>query len=566
MKPLYHFLLPIFLLLLSPVVSFSQAPESILFTKVNGVVLDQNNDPVANASISRLNSFREVETNADGTFTIEAGPGDVLRCSALFKKTIDYRIEGDPELTIVMDTDVDLLEEVVVIKEKERELKNTAFGVKRGKGVGYRAFQAEQYISVADIDLTTVLTKVPEIVAVGSGVNFSFGLRKNQSINSAPVLMVLDGIPVDQSIVNVINPMDVASITVLNSLAGTVRYGALGAGGVILIETKMAAALKDKKEAPDLTLKEQPRDYFERPKLAQTYFNETTPDYLGALNAAKTFEEAKQIYSRLYNEPRNSTLYFLMDCSDYFNKWDALYSYKILSEVFSRADDNPKVLKSVAYQLEQYGLPKHAKYVYERLVELQPDHAQGYRDLALIYGQTGQYNLAKSLYVQMINNSIPNVDFSEVKGSVVTEFKHFLIQNKRKVKTNDIPNDFLVANTIPKTRLVLEWTDPLSEFEVQFVGPEKNNFEWNHTVFNGSEFIEKEIEDGFGMKEFEIDKAPNGEWLVNIKNYKTENSASRTYVRYTFYKNYGYPTEKKKSVLIPLDKIEEKIMLDTFMN
>jgi tetratricopeptide (TPR) repeat protein len=220
----------------------------------------------------------------------------------------------------------------------------------------------------------------------------------------------------------------------------------------------------------------------------------------------------------------------------------------------------------VAYQLEQNGLLKHAKYVYERLIELKPDHAQSYRDLALIYTQTGEYELAKSLYVQMINNSIPNVDFTELKRSLITEFKHFLIQKKRKINLDGIPNDFLVASTIPKTRLVLEWTDPMSEFEVQFVGPEKNYFAWNHTVFNSSEFIENEIEDGFGMREFEIDTAPNGEWLVNIKNIKTENSSGHTYVRYTFYKDYGFPSEKKKSVLIPLDKIDEKIILDTFMN
>ncbi|MEM7185329.1 MAG: TonB-dependent receptor plug domain-containing protein [Bacteroidota bacterium] len=566
MKRLQLFSYSLVFFLLTPFVLYSQAPESILFTTVTGVVLDQDNNPVANASIARLNSLRETETNADGTFIIEAGPGDVLRCSALFKKTTDFEVEGESELTIVMKTDVDLLDEVILMREKERELKNTAFGVKRGKSLGYRARSAEQFISVADIDMTTVFQKIPELVTVGNGTNFSFGLRKNQSINSAPVLVVLDGVPMAQNIVNMINPLDVASITVLNSLAGTVRYGSLGTGGVILIETKMAASLNDKEIQIDRRLKEQARDYAETPKLATTYFSETTPDYLGALNKASSFEQARNIYARLHNEPRENMLYFLMDCSDYFTKWDALYSYKILSEVFSQADDNPKVLKSVAYQLEQYGLPKHAKYVYERLVELQPDHAQSYRDLALIYGQTGEYELAKSLYVQMINNNIPNVDFSEVKRSVVTEFKHFLIQKKRKVDTRDIPNDFLVASTIPKTRLVLEWTDPLSEFEVQFVGPEKNNFEWNHTVFNSSEMIESEIEDGFGMREFEIDTAPNGEWLVNIKNIKTENSAGRTYVRYTFYKDYGFPSEEKKSVLIPLDKIDEKIILDTFMN
>ncbi|MEL6810100.1 MAG: tetratricopeptide repeat protein [Bacteroidota bacterium] len=255
-----------------------------------------------------------------------------------------------------------------------------------------------------------------------------------------------------------------------------------------------------------------------------------------------------------------------MDCSDYFRKWDLFYSYKILSEVYYRADSNPKILKSLAFQLEQNKMLKHAKYVYERLIEIQPGDAQSYRDLALIYSKTGELKTAKALYIQMINNSIPKVDFTEIKPTIITEFKHFLLMNKRKIKVDDIPNDFLVASTIPKTRLVLEWTDPMSDFEVQFVGPEKNNFSWNHSVYSDSEFLKNEIEDGFSLREFEIDKAPNGEWLVNIKNKKTDDTAGRTYLRYTFYKNYGFPSEKKKSVLIPLDKIDEKIILDTFLN
>jgi len=566
MKHLPNLLLLIFGLLISTSSLNAQAPESSIYFSISGVVLDQQKKPIPNASISKLNSLRETTTKDDGTFFLEATLGDILRFSALFKKTSEITVTSDSKLEIIMKTDVDLLDEVVLLRKEEDEFRNTAFGKKLKRTLGYEAKSVTHLISSADIDLTTVLRKIPEIATNGNGMNFSFGLRRSQSINSTPILIILDGIPVDQNIVNFINPVDISSITLLKSLASTVRYGTLGAGGVILIETKLSAGSNDEPEIKAPILAEQTRDYKEEPKIAEAYFSATTPDYMNVLNLATNFDEAKNLYARLYKERRSNSLYFLMDCSEYFQKWDARFSYKILSEVFSRANDNPKILKSIAYQLEASKLPKHAKYVYEKLIELQPDHAQSYRDLALIYSQTGEYELAKTLYIQMINNSIPNVDFTELKSSIVTEFKHFLIQKKRKINLKGIPNDFLVASTIPKTRLVLEWTDPLSDFEVQFVGPEKNYFSWNHSVFSSSNFIESELEDGFSMREFEIDTAPNGEWLVNIKNKKTENSAGRTYLRYTFYKNYGFPSEEKKSVLIALDKIDEKIILDTFMN
>jgi len=566
MRYLPNFLLLIFGLIISTSTLHAQALESSIYFSISGVVIDQQKKPIPNASISKLNSLRETTTKDDGTFFLEATLGDILRFSALFKKASEITVTSDSKLEIIMKTDVALLEEVVLLRKEEDEFRNTAFGKKRKRTLGYEAKSVTHLISGADIDLTTVIQKIPGMNTNGNGMNFSFGLQRSQSINPSPILIILDGIPVDQNIVNFINPADIASITLLKSLASTVRYGTLGAGGVLLIETKLGAGLDEEPETEAPKLAEQTRDYKEDPKIAEAYFSETTPDYMNVLNLAGNFDEAKSLYVRLYKEKRSNSLYFLMDCSDYFQKWDALYSYKILSEVFSRAKDNPKILKSIAYQLEASELPKHAKYVYEKLIELQPDHAQSYRDLALIYSQTGEYELAKTLYIQMINNSIPNVDFTELKSSIVTEFKHFLIQKKRKINLKGIPNDFLVASTIPKTRLVLEWTDPMSDFEVQFVGPEKNYFSWNHSVFNSSNFIESELEDGFSMREFEIDNAPNGEWLVNIKNKKTENSAGRTYLRYTFYKNYGFPSEEKKSVLIALDKIDEKIILDTFMN
>ena len=566
MKHLQKFCLLIFTVFIGGATVLAQAPESAIFFNISGVVLDQDDNPVAKASISKLNSLTEAQTKDDGTFLIEASPGDVLKFSALFKKSSEVTITNDANIQVVLKTDVDLLDEVVLARKEEEKFKNTAFGKKRRSSLGYESRSVTHLVNDIDIDLTTVFKKIPELYTSGSGTNFGFGLRRARGINPSPVLIVLDGVPVASNIVNTLDPKNIASITLLKSLASTVRYGSLGAGGVILIETKLASAQKEDELNEEMQLKEQEKNYSDNPQLAESYFSATTPDYISVLNTATNFEQAKSLYKRLYDERESTSLYFLMDCSEYFQQWDALYSYKILSEIFSRGNANPKILRSIAFQLEESKLPNHAKYVYERIIEIQPDHAQSYRDLALIYAQTGEYELAKSLYIQMINNSIPNVDFSEIKKSIVTEFKHFLIQKKRKINLKGIPNDFLVANTVPKTRLVIEWTDPLSDFDVQFVGPEKNNFEWNHSVFTSSNFIENELEDGFSMREFEIDSAPNGEWLVNIKNNKTENSAGRTYLRYTFYKNFGFPSEEKKSVLIALDKIDEKIILDSFMN
>ncbi|MEL6810068.1 MAG: TonB-dependent receptor plug domain-containing protein, partial [Bacteroidota bacterium] len=297
------------LMLLCPILLGAQSFEPEPIMRLTGVVVDEENKPIANASIAKLNSLKETETDENGTFTIDASPGDILRCSALFKETEEVTITGNPIIEVVLKPDMGLLEEVLLIKKKEEEVKNTAFGKKRGVSLGYEANNvASQFISPIDVDMTTVIRKIPGIDFSGNGLDFSFSLRKNKGINPTPVLVVLDGVPVDQNIVNFIDPSTIASLTILRSLAATVRYGTLGVGGVMLIETKMAASLKEEPEPQPVKLSEQERNYKDELKLAQAYFSETTPDYLHTLSKAQNFEEARKIYTRLSKEPRSNTL------------------------------------------------------------------------------------------------------------------------------------------------------------------------------------------------------------------------------------------------------------------
>ncbi|MEL6810101.1 MAG: carboxypeptidase-like regulatory domain-containing protein [Bacteroidota bacterium] len=552
---------------LLPFLMVSQSQSIDTGNTISGIVLDEDNNPIPKASISIENSFRETESGEDGTFTIAGNEGDILKCTALFKKSVQIQVALDQPLRIVLKPDIELLDEVVLLKKREEELVNTAFGKKKRSSVGYQTKALADFISPADVDMTSVIKKIPDFIWTDDGVNFSFGLRRGLgSITRSEVLLVVDDVPVSQSFLRTLDPSRIESATLLKSLAATVKYGTLGNGGVLLIETKMMASFKKNGaiERPQLLV--QGNEYTEQLKLAQTYFLETTPNYLDQLNTATSFQEAKEIYGQLGKDPENNTLFFYIDCADYFEKWDIAFSYQLLSQLVGRANNNPKVLRTIAYRLEENGQLSQAKYIYERILEIRPDQAQSYRDLALIYTKTQELEVAKALYIQMLNNSVPNVDFSKLHSTLANEFQHFVLNHKRRIKFDNVPNDFLVASNTPKIRLVLEWTDPLSEFEVQFVGPEKKYFAWNHSPYGDSEFLQNEIEDGYSIKEFEIDKVPPGEWLVNIKNIKTENTAGRTYLRYTLYKNYGFPSEEKKSLLVPMDKIDEKIILDTFLN
>lgn len=57
------------------------------------------------------------------------------------------------------------------------------------------------------------------------------------SANSSP-LIVIDGIPLPNYDLNLINPSDIASIEILKDAASAAIYGSRGANGVVLVTTK----------------------------------------------------------------------------------------------------------------------------------------------------------------------------------------------------------------------------------------------------------------------------------------------------------------------------------------
>ena len=164
----------------------------------------------------------------------------------------------------------------------------------------------------------------------------------------------------------------------------------------------------------------------------------------------------------------------------------------------------------------------------------------------------------------MIYNTIPEVDFTPIEDIVINEFRSLIAHHKNKIDYSNIPSEFMVANYKKNVLIVLEYTNPQTEFEVQFVSPKKRYYTWSHTWFNNSEVIENEIVRGYGIKEFIIEDSNYGDWIVNVRQTKESLGTNPTYLRYTIYKNYGTPSERKETKVVNLSEHNEKVTLDKF--
>lgn len=102
---------------------------------VSGVVCDKNGAGIIGAVVMIDGTQTGTSTDADGRFSIEASPSDLLVASCLGYATSTVEVGGRAELTIVLEEDTMVLNEVVVTAlGLSRETKSLSYNVQEVGG------------------------------------------------------------------------------------------------------------------------------------------------------------------------------------------------------------------------------------------------------------------------------------------------------------------------------------------------------------------------------------------------------------------------------------------------
>ena len=180
-----------------------------------------------------------VTTLADGKYSIQVAPGTKLTFQYIGYKPVEYLVpQGKTSVTynLEMQSDAQTLDDVVVI----------AYGVrKKGSITGsVSTVKAEKFADTPTAAFDQALQgQAPGLSVISNSGEPSkaavFQIRGTNSINSGTSpLFILDGVPIESSDFNAINPGDIESITVLKDASSTSIYGARAANGVVVITTK----------------------------------------------------------------------------------------------------------------------------------------------------------------------------------------------------------------------------------------------------------------------------------------------------------------------------------------
>lgn len=222
---------------------------------VSGKVVDaEGNGVVGAALVLQSNSTVYTMTDINGAYKLSVPANGILNVSCLGYQEQAVSVDGRTSITIVLQEDSAVLEEVIVVAygTVRREANTGSVATMDKKGL------AEAPISSVDKMLGGKLAGVQVTTQTGQpGASSEIRIRGISSLNagSSP-LWVIDGIPVeygDQSYftntsnaLSAINPNDIENITVLKDAAAASIYGSRAANGVILVTTKSGRSGKAK--------------------------------------------------------------------------------------------------------------------------------------------------------------------------------------------------------------------------------------------------------------------------------------------------------------------------------
>lgn len=208
--------------------------------KVTGVVRDAAGEPIIGANVVlKGNEAVGTITDLEGRFSLEVPKEGLLSISFIGYLSKEISLKGKVNLEITLLEDTKTLDEVIVVgfgSQKKVNLTGAVTAVSMDKVLGSRPVTNVTSALQGAVPGLTFSTD-GDNGGLQPGVGKKINVRGMASINGdgSPLILV-DNVVTDN--INLLNPEDIESISVLKDAASAAIYGARAAFGVILITTK----------------------------------------------------------------------------------------------------------------------------------------------------------------------------------------------------------------------------------------------------------------------------------------------------------------------------------------
>lgn len=274
--------------------------------KVNGTIVDELGEGIPGAFVKLAGSSKGVVTDIDGAYSIDVPKGSKLEVTFLGYQPAEI-VAGQPTTyNIELRPQSEMLDEVVKV----------AFGTQKKESVvgAISTIDASQLkVPVGNLS-SAIAGKIAGAVVMqrnaepGAGADFWIRGISSFGVNNRPLILV-DGI---ERSMDLVDPEDIQSFSILKDATATALYGVRGANGIVLITTKRGSESKPKVSAkveygftspvkiPEVASTEQWLDFYNdiylesmgrlafSPSEVQKYLDGSDPDLYPSVDWMKT--------------------------------------------------------------------------------------------------------------------------------------------------------------------------------------------------------------------------------------------------------------------------------------
>jgi hypothetical protein len=516
---------------------------------------------LAGVNVSVLNSQSGTVTDAQGGYEIQVESGQVLRFSFVGYRTVDVVVDDmNQTLNINLHEEINKLEEVTVEKQRNTEPGLTPMGKPAKMETNFGTIDLERAGYAVSYVSGEKLNNVHEFVhraLAGKISNFNLVidippkviLRGKNSINlDNAAIWEIDGVIYTDN-PPLIDVADVKDVFIIKGLAGTVKYGALGAGGVIVIKTKLGN-FKNPSAGTDISTRYTNTNRYQNDALPYALYAQNEPFYLKTYDSLNSLAQAAKVFAEAPYNLNNDPQYRLAVAHKMLQRFGSnLTAFDILEDTRNRHPDNPEVLKAIAYLWQSDKDNQASLPVYRKLLALRPDYAQSYRDLAQALSLNGQYTAAWKAYLKHMNLHPPTKP-EGIDKVVFEEMQNLFVLQPDKLPENASMEEFELKDIQQDVRLVFEWNVADAEFEIEFVNPNQQVFDFNHTYRDNNPLLIDEKKRGYNMESFYIDTLL-GQWQINLT-YHGNGKYDPTYLKVTTFYNWSKSNQRQETKVFKL--------------
>jgi len=224
-----------------PILEARNAQPVPVETTVTGRVTQANGEGLPGVTVVVKGTTNGTTSDADGNFTLSLPDASgTLVISAIGFITQEVALQGRTQVSVVLQTDVKSLDDVVVIgytTQRKADLTGAVSQVNQADINGLPVTGPAQILQgkAAGVAITQA-TGAP-------GENIAVRIRGVGTINDNDPLYIIDGVPTKTGI-NQISPNDIESINILKDASSAAIYGARASNGVVIVTTKRGKAGK----------------------------------------------------------------------------------------------------------------------------------------------------------------------------------------------------------------------------------------------------------------------------------------------------------------------------------